>query len=207
MDRGDRNMLSPKTPLQVQWVTFGGYLKNIELFPEEWVVCTQPLGPALERQTSHPKYRNSGDYIQENHRTIGKGESALKRAHAQTHLLWDFVQKQQFETHLGLKETLLLILKWVLEKQAPFGTFWEHKCWQAPILQSHSTLLVLALVGAILAFSLLPASTGGCPPPYHTAAMSQIAGKSPPPHSFAAVPQLAEWIPSPPMPHLQPCHS
>lgn len=63
-----------------------------------------------------------------------------------------------------VKETYLLILNWQLERQGQVGTLTGDKALWASFLQSHSTLLMLTLAGAILAIILYPSSTAKCGP-------------------------------------------
>lgn len=53
----------------------------MELFPEQQEVCApyQALNPwVLQQADEPPKHKMNGDYIQENHRTVGNREPILK---------------------------------------------------------------------------------------------------------------------------------
>lgn len=147
MVRSSRDNFSPKIPLPVPQPTIRRDLKKQELLPKEWEGHTAEQAHqhwTLHRRDNPQKHlalKNSGDYIQETHRTLGNWV-LLKGLHADSLTLGHNTKATVWKVpRQFLKETYLLILQSLLEGQGLLGTLSWTDVWLVSFLYSHSGLL------------------------------------------------------------------
>lgn len=133
-------------------------IQNFILKSEGFMLHTKYFNPStLHQRNSPPKcqaLKNTGDHVQENHRTVGNRETSLK----------GFMQrlshpKTQHKTSIWkapipyVKKTHILTLNHLPKRQRTSRTSSRDRHWWPPYLQPHSVLLMSAMEGNILKLS------------------------------------------------------